>query len=130
MATAPNQSIFFSFHPFPNIGRAIFKLDAIRFAASKKAHNIAIYDANVLQIQNEIAAICWKFKESLQLGYSLSFDSATEDEHCASPSRRCLNPKRHRSGRLNLHRSRGFYCTGYFFYCRLHRRVSVLGRAT
>jgi hypothetical protein len=125
---AMQSSIFFSFHPFPNIPRAILKLDANGFAASEKAHNVPINDANVFQIQDEIAAISWEFKELLQLDDRRSFDSAAEDEHGASCSRRCLNPKYHRSGRLNPHRSRDFYRAAYFFSSRLHRQVSVFGR--
>ena len=43
-------SIFFSFHPFENIGSAVLKLHAIRFATHEKAHYIAMDYANVFQI--------------------------------------------------------------------------------
>jgi hypothetical protein len=43
-------SVFFSLHPFANIGSTVLKLHAIRFAAREKAHYLAIDHGNVLQI--------------------------------------------------------------------------------
>jgi hypothetical protein len=42
--------ILFSFHPFANIGSAILKLHALRFATREKVHYLAIDHANVFQI--------------------------------------------------------------------------------
>jgi hypothetical protein len=109
-------STFFSFHPFANIGWAIFKLDAVGFPTCEKAHNVAINDTNVFQIQNEIAAICGEFKKSAQLGDRRSFDSAAEDEHGASSSGRCLNPKGHRIRPFEPTRHSRLCRTAYFFF--------------
>jgi hypothetical protein len=75
--TSTPLSIFFSFHPFANIGSAVLQLHALRFATHEKAHYVAIDYANVFQIQNDVAVVCLEFKKSPQLGYRLFFDSAT-----------------------------------------------------
>src|SRR5260370_22846880 len=91
------HSILFSFHPFANVRRAVFKLHAIRFTTHKKAHYLAIDRANVFQIQNDVSVVRLKLKKSSQLGYRGFFDPANQDEHCESPSRLSLNPENHRS---------------------------------
>jgi hypothetical protein len=101
-------SIFFSFHPFANIRSAIFKINAIRFATHQKAHYGAIYQPYLFQVQNDVVVVRLEFKNPPQLGYRLSFDSADQDEYRESPSRRSLDPKSHRSGPFDQHRSRGF----------------------
>jgi hypothetical protein len=70
-------SIFFSLHPFADIGSAILKLHAIRFATYKKPHYVAIDYGNVFQIENDVAAVRLKFKKPPQFGYRRAFDSAT-----------------------------------------------------
>ncbi len=72
----------------------------MRFATQEEVHDVAIDHANVLQIQNDVAVVHLAFKQSLQLGYRRCFDSATQDEYCASTSLRSLNPESHRSGHL------------------------------
>jgi len=94
-STSMSPSISFSFHPFADVPRAFLKLHAIRFAMQEKLHYFAIDYANVFQIQNDVAVIRLAFKESPQLSYRLSFDSATQDECRESPSRLGLNPKSH-----------------------------------
>src|SRR5712692_4979787 len=91
-------SIFFSFHPIANIWSTILKPHAIRFTAREKCHYVAIDQAYILQIENDVAVVCFEFKKSPQLGYRRCFDLATQDEHRESPSRRCLNPKGHQLG--------------------------------
>jgi hypothetical protein len=49
---------------------------------------------------NDVAVVHPAFNKSPQLGYRLRFDSATQDEHGESPSRRSLSPKSHRSRHL------------------------------
>jgi hypothetical protein len=70
-------SIFFSLHPFADIGSAILKLHAIRFATYEKAHYVAIDNGDVFQIENDVAAFRLEFKKPPQLGYRRAFDSAT-----------------------------------------------------
>jgi hypothetical protein len=72
-----DASIFFSFHPFTNVGSAVLKLYAIRFATREKANYGAIDHANVFQIQDNVVAVRLEFKKSPQLGHRLSLDSAT-----------------------------------------------------
>ena len=48
--TPTPPSVFFFFHPFANIGSAILKLHALRFATYEKAHYIAMDYANAFQI--------------------------------------------------------------------------------
>src|SRR5580693_7414093 len=91
-------SIFFSFHPFAKIWSAVLKFHPIRFTTSEKAHHVATDQTHVFQIENDVAVLRLEFKEPPELGYCLGFDSATQDEHCESPSRRSLNPKSHGSG--------------------------------
>jgi len=95
-----HHSILFSFHPFANIGSAIFKFRAIRFASHKEAHYFTIDHADVLQIYNDVSVIRLKPKKPSQFGYRRFFDPATQDEHCQSPSCLSLNPESHRSGHL------------------------------
>src|SRR4029077_21275842 len=99
------HSILFSFHPFANVWSAIFKLDAICLATNKKAHSLAIDDANVFQIKNDVAVVRLELKKPSQLGYRRFVDPATQDEHCESPSCLGVNPESHRSGRLGENRS-------------------------
>jgi len=99
-------SILFSFHPFANIWSAMFKLHAICFTANKKAHYLAIDRTDGFQIKNDVAVVCLELKKPSQLGYRRFFDSATQDEHCESPSCFGLNPESHRSGPLGVNRSR------------------------
>jgi hypothetical protein len=91
------HSILFSFDPFANIRRAIFKLHAIRFTTHKKAHYLAIDHANVFQIENDVSVVHLKLKKPSQLGYRWFFDPANQDEHCESPSRLSLDPESHQS---------------------------------
>jgi hypothetical protein len=49
---------------------------------------------------NDVAVVHSAFNKSPQLGYRLRVDSATQDEHGESPSRRSLSPKSHRSRHL------------------------------
>jgi len=44
------HSPLFSFHPFANIGCAVFKFHAMRFTTNKKAHHVAIDHAYIFQI--------------------------------------------------------------------------------
>jgi hypothetical protein len=78
----------------------MFKLHAICFTTNKKAHDLAIDYANVLQIKNDGSAVRLELKEPFQLGYRRLFDPATQDEHRECPSCRGLNPENHRSGPL------------------------------
>jgi hypothetical protein len=64
----------------------------------EKADYLAIDDTNVLQIQNHLVGVRLEFKKPLQFSYRLCFESATQDEHCESPSCHGLNPESHRSG--------------------------------
>jgi hypothetical protein len=50
---------------------------------------------------NDVAVVQLAFNKSPQLRYRLCFDSATQDEHGESPSRRSLSPKSHRSRHLS-----------------------------
>jgi len=43
-------SIFLSFHPFTDIGRAVLKLYAMLFTTREKAHYVAINQAYIFQI--------------------------------------------------------------------------------
>jgi hypothetical protein len=79
------SSISFSFHPFADVWSALLKRHAIRLSTREKKHYLAIDYANVFQIQNDVAAVRLAFKQSLQLGDRLFFDSATQDEHRESP---------------------------------------------
>jgi hypothetical protein len=100
----PPLSIFFSFHPFANVWSAVLKLYAIRFATNEETQYIAIDDANVFQIENDVAQVGLVFKKSPQLRDRRCFDPAAKGEYRESPARRGLNPKRHR---LAKHRSEG-----------------------
>jgi hypothetical protein len=97
-ATSMPPSILFSFHPFANIGSAILKLHAIGFATREKVHDVAIDQAHLFQIENDVATISLEFKKSHELGDRLCFDSATQGKHRESASRRSLNSKSHRTG--------------------------------
>ena len=70
-------SIFFSLYPFADIGSAILKLHAIRFATYEKEHYVTIDHGNVFQIENDVAAVRLEFKKPPQLGYRRGFDPAT-----------------------------------------------------
>jgi len=59
------SSIFFSLHPFADIGSAILKLHAIRFATYEKEHYVTIDHGNVFQIENDVAAVRLEFKKLL-----------------------------------------------------------------
>jgi hypothetical protein len=91
----------------------MFKLHAICFTTNKKAHDLAIDYANVLQIKNDVSAIRLESEEPFQLGYRRLFDPATQDEHRESPSCRGLNPENHRSGPL-ADIAFSTCCTAYF----------------
>jgi hypothetical protein len=103
------SSIFFSLHPFANIWSAILKRHAIRFATGEKAHYVAVDDGNVLQIQNNVAAVLLEFKQSPQLGYRRCFDSAAQCEYREWPSRGTLNPESHRLS--HIAGAASVYCT-------------------
>jgi hypothetical protein len=50
-ATATSiHSVFFSLHPFANVGSAVLKLHPIRFATREKVQRVAIDYTNVFQI--------------------------------------------------------------------------------
>ena len=72
-----SPSIFFSLYPFADIWRAVLKLHAIHFAKREKLHYVAIDQAYVFQIYNDVAAVRLKLKKSPQLSYRRYFDSAT-----------------------------------------------------
>jgi hypothetical protein len=101
------SSIFFSLHPFANIGSAVFKRYAIRFAAHKKTHRLAIDYDDLFQIQNNFSVIRLTFKKSPQLGYRLFFDPSTQGENRAPPSRRSLNPEGNRLSPFDRHHNHG-----------------------
>src|SRR5256885_1213303 len=103
-------SILFSVHPFAKIWSAVLKLHPIRFTASEKAHRVATDQTHVFQIKNDVPGVRLECKKPPELVYCLGFDSATQDEHCESPSRRSLNPESHRSSQ---HRSRGRTATAF-----------------
>jgi hypothetical protein len=90
------SSLFFPFHPFANVGSAVFNLRALRFALRKESHYRAIDYADVFQIQNDVPVVRFALKESPQLGNCLFFDLTAQEKHRESPSRRGLNPKTHR----------------------------------
>ena len=81
---------------FESVASRAFSLSvahAIRFTTHEKAHYLAIDHTDVLQIQNDVAVVRLEFKEPPQFRYRLCFESATQDEHCESRSRRSLNPE-------------------------------------
>ena len=73
--------IFLSLHPLANIWSAVLKLHTIRFTARQEPHCVATDQTDVLQIQNDVAAVRLKSKKPSQLGYRVCFDSAAKDEH-------------------------------------------------
>ncbi len=61
-------SIFFSLHPFANIGSAVLELHAIRFTTREKAHYVPTDETHVLQVYNDVAVIRLEFEKPPQLG--------------------------------------------------------------
>jgi hypothetical protein len=65
----------FSPNPFADVRRTILELDVSRLAASQKLNSIAVYERYVLQIQGDVAAGFFQFKEPAQFVNIPSLDS-------------------------------------------------------
>ena len=51
------SSVFFSFHPFADVCRAIFQFYAFRFAIRQKFHGGAVRKTYLLQVQDDVSGV-------------------------------------------------------------------------
>src|SRR5262249_17761695 len=56
-----------SHNPFTNVFRAVLELDAVCFAALEKSDSVSIHEGQVLQVQDDAAAVRFCSKEGVQL---------------------------------------------------------------